>query len=200
MKKIEAATVNWQRFVQVQWDIFKKQHAQHREVVVRRSVWMSVKIKPHLQCPLFAASLLMLEYIYGIRLHVNVPYPDLQAENVQKHKQIIKQGRQMSYRLFWNIEMWEADCAGVRLQHPPSWLRLFARTDESSDCWQRIEDLRAHLYHACSEQRIQTLEVDVNISSPAVIQAWKAPRNKMKWGELKKKDQAAATSWGVLHW
>lgn len=94
------------------------------------------------------------------------------------------------------------DCAGARLQHPPSWLRPEPFEESSDCCWHWRLSKGAHSH----QNRIQTLEVDVNISSPAVIQAWKASRNKTRQGELRvkmrwdswlpfeKKDQAAAAT------
>lgn len=80
------------------------------------------------------------------------------------------------------------------------WLRLEPfELQEPSSVHAAIEDCPgAHSYQACLEQRIQTLEVDVNISWPAVIQAWKAQRNKMKRGELGEESRWGETIFATL--
>lgn len=119
----------------------------------------------------------MLEYIHGMRSHVQKLCCILK-ENVQQHKQVGKQCRQKSHRSFRNGEsQWRIVCVdrAASDSNPFELRETFSLpTADNEDC------LGAHSYQACVEQCIQTLEVDVNISSPAVTEAWKAPRNKMK--------------------
>lgn len=87
---------------------------------------INIKIKPHLQCPLYAASLLMLAYIFGMRSQIKkmchiLTYRQKMCRNTNRSEN--SAGRcHIDYSGTWKCEKQSRivcmDCAGVQLSAP----------------------------------------------------------------------------------
>lgn len=135
---------------------------------------LNTKVKPHLQCSLWSCTF---------------------STCTSAHKQY----RQISYKIFWDLEMWDCsqvyfiDCAGDLLEHPPvvgwDWSLLSCKNRAVFTLPLKIVRERIHIRHVWSSVfklwRWMSTFHGPQLFKPGKLNAtkWSGANSESRWGE-----------------